>query len=157
VLYDGAGRYGDTDENDAALVTLRASHEVVDLHLVDTALVGEFAYPMLARGHLVGALVLGPKTSGEPYAPDESAAITQVAHGVGVGLDLLNVTESARNEEILGTLRSLEALSRAATDAMLALPDAIAERLSANHYDAAAAPRAAVTSPSRTPPLIEGK
>ena len=112
---DGNGRYGQIEENDAALVALRASHDVVDLHLMRTALAGEFAYPMLCRGHLVGALVLGPKRSGEPYAPDESAAIAQVAHGVGVTLDLLRVRQAEGIAEILEALRSL--------------PDAIAERL----------------------------
>ncbi|MBV8725123.1 MAG: hypothetical protein JO350_07315 [Candidatus Eremiobacteraeota bacterium] len=132
-LYDGAGRYGDVDENDPALVSLRASHDVVDLHTIHTALAGEFAYPMLARGHLVGALVLGPKSSGEPYAPDESLAITQIAHGVGVALDLLGVRTNGRSDEILGALRSLEALSRAANGALQTLPDTIAERMRAPH------------------------
>jgi hypothetical protein len=114
-LHDRNGKYGDVGENDPAVVTLRASHEVVDLHLTDTALTGEFAYPMLARGHLTGALVLGPKTSGEPYAPDESVAIAQLAHGVAIALDLLGVRATDVNHEILETLRSL--------------PDAIAQRL----------------------------
>jgi hypothetical protein len=128
-LNDGAGYYGNVGENDAALVALRASHEVVDLHLVDTALDGEFAYPLSCRGHLVGALVLGPKTSGEPYAPDESAAIAQVAHGVGVALDLLGAGTTGGNGEILSALRSLAALSLAANETLQSLPDAIAERL----------------------------
>ena len=102
-LYDGVDRYGGIAENDPALVTLRASHEVVDLHTVDTAVNGEFAYPMLARGRLVGALVLGPKRSGESYAPDESSAIAQVAHGVGVALDLLGARDAKSN----GVLREL--------------------------------------------------
>ena len=129
VLEDGAGRYGGVDENDPALVALRASREVVDLHLVDTALVGEFAYPMLGRGHLIGALVLGPKLSGEPYAPDESLAIAQLAHGVGVALDLLRARTSGGNGEILTALRSLEALTRHANETLQALPDAIAQRM----------------------------
>jgi hypothetical protein len=128
-LHDGNGYYGRVGENDAALVSLRASHEVVDLHLTDTALDGEFAYPMLCRGHLIGVLVLGPKASGEPYAPDESAAIAQVAHGVGVALDLLGARAIGGNGELVGALRSLEALSLAANEALRALPDAIAERL----------------------------
>jgi hypothetical protein len=128
-LHDGDGHYGSVNENDAALVTLRASHEIVDLHLAGTALSGEFAYPMLARGRLIGALVLGPKGSGEPYAPDESAAIAQLAHGVGVALDFLGARRAEGNEEIRGSLRSLEALSREANDALRALPDAIAERM----------------------------
>jgi hypothetical protein len=114
-LYDNAGRYGEVDENDPALVALRASHEVADLHLMPTALAGEFAYPMLCRGHLVGALVVGPKVSGEPYAPDESAAIGQIAHAVGVTLDLLRVKRADEIADVLAALR--------------ALPDAIAEKL----------------------------
>ena len=114
-LSDGNGRYGDVDENDAALVSLRAWHDVVDLHLVRSALVGEFAYPMLARGRLVGAMALGPKNSGEPYAPDESLAIAQLAHGVGIALDMLAVRPNGVSEQIL--------------DALRALPDAIADRL----------------------------
>ncbi len=109
-LYDGFDRYGGIDENDPALVTLRASHEVVDLHGLDTALQGDLAYPMLTRGRLVGALVLGPKRSGESYAPDESNAIAQVAHGVGVALDLLDVEGEKSNSvliEIRDTMRSL--------------------------------------------------
>jgi len=52
-LDNGARYYGTVSENDPALVALRASQEPVDLHLVDTALAGEFAYPMSCRGRLV--------------------------------------------------------------------------------------------------------
>ncbi len=84
---------------------------------------------MLARGRLVGALVLGPKSSGEPYAPDESAAIAQLAHGVGVALDLLGARPAQADEEIRASLRSLEALSRTTNDALRGLPDAVAEKM----------------------------
>jgi hypothetical protein len=78
------------DENDRALVALRTWHKTVDLHRLDTALQGEYAYPMLSRGHLVGALVCGPKIDGDSYAPDESNALSELAHGVGTALDLLD-------------------------------------------------------------------
>ena len=135
-LDDGAGRYGDVDENDAALVALRASHEVVDLHVVDTALVGEFAYPMLARGHMVGALVLGAKRSGEPYAPDESLAIAQVAQSVGIALDLLGVRGDGAARDLSEALRSVEASNRSIGEALRGLPDAIARRLHDGHAEA---------------------
>ena len=132
-LYDGVDRYGGIDENDPALVTLRASHEVVDLHKVETALCGEFAYPMLTRGRLVGALVLGPKRSGESYAPDESHAIAQVAHGVSVALDLLNVQGERpsgvlleirdTNRQLISTMRSLEQSNRRVVETLDALRD----------------------------------
>jgi hypothetical protein len=40
---------------------------------------------------LVGALVLGPKRSGESYAPDESNAIMQLAREVGAALHILTL------------------------------------------------------------------
>lgn len=114
-LHDGEDRYGDVDENDPAVVTMRASHEVVALHTIRSGLKGEFAYPMLARGQLVGCLVIGPKKNGESYAPDESQAITAVANGVGVALDLLQARSSHAVNPLL--------------DAINALPDAIVRRL----------------------------
>jgi hypothetical protein len=65
VLHDGDGHYGNVTENDAAIVSLRTWHRTLDLHGVDTRLAGEFAYPMIARGRLLGALLLGPKRSQE--------------------------------------------------------------------------------------------
>ena len=129
VLPDGDGHYGSIDKNDPALVRLRASHEIVDLHRANTALTGALAYPMLACGRLIGALVLGPKSGGEPYAPDEEGAIAQLAHGVGVALDLLDGRTAAANDEIRASLRSLEVSSRAANDALRALPEVIAEKM----------------------------
>lgn len=133
-LHDPGGKYGNVSENDPAIVTMRASHEVVDLHVADTALEGEFAYPMLARGNLTGALVLGPKTSGEPYAPDESFAIAQLAHGVGVALDLLGVRPAESGGEVLGALRAMH-------DTLQSLPDAIADRLKSTTDPALETPR----------------
>ncbi len=89
LLDDGAGAYGAVSENDPALVALRARHAAVDLHTYETSIDGEFAYPMVARGRLIGALVLGPKRSGESYAPDESSAIAQLAQSVAGALDVL--------------------------------------------------------------------
>ena len=116
------------DENDAAIVALRASHETVDLHCVETRLPGEVAYPMLARGRLVGALVLGTKANGETYAPDESAAIAQVAQSVGVALDLLGATTGGQIE-LLEALTTLAALTRSTNDAVRELPAAIEDRV----------------------------
>jgi hypothetical protein len=129
LLYDGAGHYGDIDENDLALVALRASGERVDLHgLKKTQLHGDYAYPMLARGRFVGALVIGPKRSREPYAPDESAAIAEVAHGVGIALHLLGV---ARNDTMPALLDAIAGLDRSIN----ALPEAIVDRLNASRGD----------------------
>lgn len=126
---DGTGRYGAIDENDAALVTLRASHSIVDLHGISTALMGEFAYPMVTRGHVMGVLVLGAKKSGEPYAPDESEAIAQLANGVGIALGQFHESAKAGKNEILDAIDALEHTNRTMVAAINALPDAIAAKL----------------------------
>ncbi len=97
-LDDGAGHYGDVSENDCAIVALRAEGKIVDLHTTESALSGEFAYPMIARGRLVAALVLGRKRSGESYAPDEADAIAQLAHNAGTALDMLREDTEKRDE-----------------------------------------------------------
>ncbi len=126
LLDDGAGHYGGVSENDPAIVRLRATQKVLDLHDVQSAIAGEFAYPMLARGRLVGVLVLGPKRSGESYAPDESDAIAQLAHDAGAALDVLATKSGVPDSEI--TLRMLY-------DAIEALPSAIRTSLSEAAYE----------------------
>ncbi len=90
---DGAGHFGDVSASDPAIVALRERHKALDLQTLSTGLRGDFAYPMIARGRLVGALVLGPKRSGESYAPDESHAIMHLAHNVGSALHILSLAK----------------------------------------------------------------
>ena len=104
-LSDRDGRYGEVDENDPALVALRAWHRRVDLATIKSALRGEFAFPMVARGQLRGVLLLGPKRSGESYAPDELSAIDRVAHGVGLALDVLDLRSS--DDSVAAALRAV--------------------------------------------------
>lgn len=106
LLDDSHGHYGLIDENDPALVALRAEHVAVDLHAVKTALQGEWAYPLVARGVLIGALVVGPKCSLEAYAPDESSAIMQLAQSVGTAIDVLTL-KAGEN----GVAEALQAMS----------------------------------------------
>jgi hypothetical protein len=105
---DGAGSYGQVGENDAAIVSLRASHRALDLRDVKTRVSGEFAYPMVARGRLVGVIAIGPKVSGESYAPDESDAIGSLAHNVGGALDVLSSRNDTANGAILDAIRDLQ-------------------------------------------------
>lgn len=107
-LDGGSGRYGDVSENDPALLALRADGKIVDLHAMQTELPGEFAYPMIARGRLVGALTLGPRTSGESYAPDESDAILQLAHNAAAVLDVL-AQHQARGTDMASAIANLAA------------------------------------------------
>jgi hypothetical protein len=115
---DRRGHYGDVDENDAALVSLRADHAPVDLHATQTAIEGEWAYPMIARGRLIGALVVGPKVSQDSYAPDESSAIAQLAGSVAGSLDVLTIKDDAGSEAVL---HAIEALSKRITEVFQAI------------------------------------
>jgi hypothetical protein len=111
-LDDRAGRYGEVNENDPAIVALRAGRKIVDLHTMQTDLRGEFAYPMNARGRLVGALVIGPKRSGDAYAPDESDAIAQLAHRVG---DTLAALSSKTDDSRAMLPEAIQALTKTTT------------------------------------------
>jgi hypothetical protein len=70
---------------------------------------------MVTQGRVVGVLTLGAKPSGESYAPDESEAIGELAHSVGVALDSFSVSGGTAKNELLEAIREL--------------PDAIAARL----------------------------
>ncbi len=116
VSFDGA--HGDrltVGENDPAIVAMRAWHKQIDLQSVgDSAVLGQFAFPMVSRGSLVGILVCGAKNDDEAFAPDESDALAALAHGVGSALGSLTSiggdgAESLRRtqERILDELRSL--------------------------------------------------
>ncbi len=126
LLDDGAGHYGGVSENDPAIVRLRATQKVLDLHDVQSAIAGEFAYPMLARGRLVGLLVLGPKRSGESYAPDESDAIAQLAHDAGAALDVLGTKAGVAHDNALVRLQES---SEAILAGIRELPQRLAEIL----------------------------
>jgi hypothetical protein len=101
VMREGTGPFRDVSENDPAIVALQdRHHKALDLHTVSTQLRGEFAYPMIARGQLVGALVLGPKRSGESYAPDEAHAIMQLAREVGAALHNLALAKLLKEHHL---------------------------------------------------------
>ena len=111
VVFDGG--------DDPAFVKLRAWRSPVDLAEAGSALSGERAYPMFARGRLLGALVVGPKRSGEEYAPDESSAIAELAQAVGTSLDALDHAES--EGLVLREVRNLSAKLDAMADALQSL------------------------------------
>jgi hypothetical protein len=89
------------DENDPALVSLRARKEPVDLHAFRTSLDGEYAFPMVSRGELIGVLVCGLKRTGDSYAPDEIAALATLAMSVAAALDTLTTGASGVHAEVL--------------------------------------------------------
>lgn len=115
ILLNEAAYFGALTENDPLIVRLKATNGVVPLHDVESSVKGELAYPMIVRGQLSGVLVLGPRESGEAYAPDESEAIARIAHSVAVSLDVLERSAGGQQDQLLAAIQ--------------ALPDAIAQRL----------------------------
>jgi hypothetical protein len=105
--FAGDGQGADVSENDPGIIALRAWNKPIDLHAFPhSQLSGEFAFPMISRGDLLGALICGPKRDGEAYAPDESDALLALAHGVGTALDTL----SSQSNGVLGSIREMQTL-----------------------------------------------
>ena len=102
---DGAGStWPDRlDQDDRALVRLRATLAPLDLHGVGSALGAEgLALPLALRGHLFGVLVCGPRPAGR-HAQADIERLGHAAHEVGASLFALR----ARANESL-----VEALAR---------------------------------------------
>lgn len=119
LLDDRNGHYGMLSENDPAILRLRATHRVLDLHTLETQAQAEFAFPMVARGRLVGVLLLGPRRSGENYAPDEAAAIAQLAYSVGGALEVLETKSDDSVTTLRSTIASLQETIVSLRDALL--------------------------------------
>lgn len=100
---------GAIHEDDEALVAMRARHAPVHLHEVRTALPGECAFPMVARGEVIGALVCGPKRMGLAFAPDEFDALAALARGVGQALYAMPGADRNVSEQILEKLSAIHA------------------------------------------------
>lgn len=110
LLRDMDGRFSGVDENDPALVRLRADARTLDVHSIHTALAGEKAFPMIVRGALIGAIVIGSKSTEEHYAPDEVAAIEALAHSVATSIDALERSNDERS--VAGMLAEMQLLLR---------------------------------------------
>lgn len=78
------------DVDDPALVRLRATRATVALRTsLESAFIGNRAFPMIVRDAITGTVVLGAKVNGEAYAPDEAATIETVVIALGNALDAL--------------------------------------------------------------------
>jgi GAF domain-containing protein len=124
LVRDGSASYASTSngervtisENDPGILALRAWHKPVDLHAVsESELRGEYAFPMISRGELVGVLICGAKHDNEVYAPDESDALLTLAHGVGTTL----ATLSGRGDTAMESAKETQALIVEKFDALM--------------------------------------
>jgi hypothetical protein len=106
--------------DDLALVKLRARDSDVDLHEAPTGLGRDgYAFPLRARDHLLGVLVVGPRP-GEHYPAEERELIAHVAHAVGASLFALRARVT---EEQLSAARANALASEERAQASKALLD----------------------------------
>lgn len=92
---------GTVNENDPAVLSLRAWLTPLDLNGTGSALIGETAFPLRVRGELTGFLVAGHKLSAEAMAPDEREALALLAHNAGLALDSLRIADIERELALL--------------------------------------------------------
>jgi hypothetical protein len=144
MLLDGAGTYtvarsfgnglsGNVGENDSAILALKTWHRPLDPHHYSTAMQGALALPMLARGRLLGVLLLGERAGGEAYAPDEVEALCQLAHGVGSAMDGLSIHAGDSIAALRESLASIAEEIVSLGTVMRALPQSIASELRREH------------------------
>jgi hypothetical protein len=136
-MREGDERFATIDVDDAALVALRAWHDRLDLHSVNSKIRGEYAFPLTVRGMLTGLMVIGEKDIGEPYAPDELDALDRLALAVGISLDGLERTGVA-SEDSLTWMRSIDARMNVLTDQLSMLSAAVLGSSNVNASNGAA-------------------
>ena len=103
--------------NDPAFIKLRARNAELYLNGAASALGTEgYAFPLMVRGSLLGALVVDER-SGEHYAADERELLLHVAHEVGMALFALRARESeARAQESALQVQKIKARVLAADE-----------------------------------------
>jgi hypothetical protein len=89
------------DENDPAVLAMRARRVIANPPSLSSALPGLLAFPMIVRGELLGMLVCGAKRDDEEYAPDERDALAFLASAVGHALDAIEIRELRRRLDAL--------------------------------------------------------
>ena len=97
--------------DDRAFVALRARNAELTLQDTPSMLGTEgYAFPLMLRGDLLGALVVGERP-GEHYAADERALLFHVAHEIGAALFALRAQElEARARQSEAHVRTTETL-----------------------------------------------
>jgi hypothetical protein len=124
------------NEDDRAIVALRAERESTDLEGLGSALGDDgLLIPMTARGELLGAVVIASRP-GERYAPDERELFGRVVHEAGSALHALQARDHARFVAAVadGSLAGPEIVDRARALVPIDPPAAVPRQL---HPDAA--------------------
>jgi hypothetical protein len=103
--------------DDEVAVKLATGARRVDLSQFRDRLPGDWAFPMPVRGSIYGVLVIGPRTEGVSYRPEELNQLADSARTIGLHLESLRSAELQRQHseltqrlnELADTNRSLAA------------------------------------------------
>ncbi len=127
------------DDNDPAILRLRAYRTPTSLEGSRSALGGDRVVPMIVRGALFGFALVARKRAGDPYAPDEGEALAGLALAVGATVDALDVERlRAAVASVLEGDGGEDALAlRARLRATVKAPGAVLANDSAGRYAAA--------------------
>lgn len=113
------------DRDDPLLVALRRWKEPIDTHTVKTALPDGMAFPMVARGNLIGVVACRTKRDSTAFAPDEREPLAEVAGGVARALDTLSREHESSLDTIERSIKALAGTMVAIEGAVTAVKDAV--------------------------------
>ena len=86
---------------DELALKLRESARRVDLSRLERRLPGDWAFPMTVRGAIYGVLLIGPRTEGVSYRPEELTQLAEGARTIGLNLESLRAVELQRKQHEL--------------------------------------------------------
>lgn len=104
-------------EEDRAFALMQGEREPIDLSRAHSTLPGELAAPMLDQQGLMGFVLIGPKSDGSHFRPDEEQNIGWATHQIG--LDLKALRAKALYEE-MASLRNRVTATEAERDRLFA-------------------------------------
>jgi len=81
------------DANDDLIISLLLTREPMYVSDTLSSLPGESTYPMFQGARLIGFVLLGAKSNGQAYRPDETVALASAVNKIGLDLFALRVAE----------------------------------------------------------------
>jgi len=95
-LPDAPSSFASSDE---VVVKLGQGAPRVDLSRLKTRPPGDWIFPMMIRGRLGGALLIGARTEGVSYRPEELAQLADSARSIGLTLESLRAADLQRKHD----------------------------------------------------------
>ena len=84
------------DDNVEVVLAMRHTRRIIDVAQYNKTLPGEYALPMLVRGQVNGFVLIGAKSQGVNFRPEELVLLAETVHEVGLDLESLRVVALER-------------------------------------------------------------